>query len=72
LTYEKRHACRRNNAQILQYGNRKDYGERRFRALGLIGDQLHMMGFTPRANKTHVISLRKSNKRKGKRCEAQA
>ena len=28
---------------------RKDYGERRFQALGLIGDRLHMMVFTPRA-----------------------
>jgi uncharacterized DUF497 family protein len=42
---------------------RKDYGERRFQALGLIGDRLHMMVFTPRANKAHVISLRKPNKR---------
>jgi uncharacterized DUF497 family protein len=24
---------------------RKDYGERRFQALGLLGDRLHMMGF---------------------------
>jgi uncharacterized DUF497 family protein len=46
---------------------RKDYGERRFQALGL-----HMMVFTPRANKTHVISLRKANKREVKRYEAQA
>jgi uncharacterized protein len=51
---------------------RKDYGERRFQALGLIGDRLHMMVFTPRANKTHVISLRKANKREVKRYEAQA
>lgn len=51
---------------------RKDYGERRFQALGLIGNRLHMMVFTPRANKTHVISLRKANKREVKRYEAQA
>lgn len=50
---------------------RKDYGERRFQALGLIGDRLHMMAFTPRANKAHVISLRKANKREVKRYEAQ-
>jgi uncharacterized DUF497 family protein len=30
---------------------RKDYGERRFQALGLIGDRLHMMVFTPRATR---------------------
>lgn len=51
---------------------RKDYGERRFQALGLIGDRLHMMVFTPRVNNTHVISLRKANKREVKRYEAQA
>jgi uncharacterized protein len=51
---------------------RKDYGERRFQALGLIGDRLHMMVFTPRGNRTHVISLRKANKREAKRYEAQA
>jgi uncharacterized DUF497 family protein len=51
---------------------RKDYGERRFQALGLIGNRLHMMVFTRRANKAHVISLRKANKREVKRYEAQA
>jgi uncharacterized DUF497 family protein len=51
---------------------RKDYGERRFQALGLIGDRLHMMVFTPRGNRAHVISLRKANKREAKRYEAQA
>jgi uncharacterized protein len=51
---------------------RKDYGERRFQALGLIGDRLHMMVFTPRANKAHVISLREANKREVKRYEEQA
>ena len=51
---------------------RKDYGERRFQALGLIENRLHMMVFTPRANKVHLISLRRANKREGKRYEAQA
>ena len=50
---------------------RKTYRGRRFQALGLIGDRLHMMAFTPRANKAHVISLRKANKREVKRYEAQ-
>jgi uncharacterized DUF497 family protein len=31
-----------------------------------------MMVFTPRANKAHVIRLRKANKREVKRYEAQA
>jgi hypothetical protein len=51
---------------------RKDYGERRFQALGLIGERLHMMVFTPRDNKVHVIRLRKANEREVKRYEAQA
>jgi uncharacterized DUF497 family protein len=51
---------------------RKDYGERRFQALGLIENRLHMMVFTPRGNKVHVISLRKANKREVERYEAQA
>lgn len=51
---------------------RRDYGERRFQALGLIENRLYMMVFTPRANKAHVISLRKANKREVKRYEAQA
>jgi len=60
------------NSALLVEDLRKDYGERRFQALGLIGDRLHMMVFTPRANKAHVISLRKANKREVKRYEAQA
>ena len=50
---------------------RKDYGESRFQALGLIAERLHAMVFTPRSGKTHVISLRKANKREVKRYEAQ-
>jgi uncharacterized DUF497 family protein len=33
---------------------------------------MHLMVCTPRANKAHVISLRKANKREVKRFEAQA
>jgi uncharacterized DUF497 family protein len=51
---------------------RKDYGERRFQAFGLIAERLHVLVFTPRSGKTHVISLRKANKREVKRYEAQA
>ena len=50
---------------------RKDYGEPRFQALGLIGDRLHMLVFTPRKDVVHVISLRKANKREVKRYESQ-
>jgi uncharacterized DUF497 family protein len=48
---------------------RKDYGERRFLALGRIGERLHALVFTPRANSLHVISLRKANDRELKHYE---
>jgi uncharacterized DUF497 family protein len=51
---------------------RKDYGEPRFQALGLIKNRLYTMVFTPRANKVHVISLREAKKREVKRYEAPA
>jgi uncharacterized protein len=51
---------------------RKDYGESRFQALGLIEGRLYMLVFTPRKDKVHVISLRKANDREVKRYEAQA
>ena len=51
---------------------RRDYGERRFQALGFIGERLHALVFTPRGRKLHVISLRKANSREVKRYEAQS
>ena len=48
---------------------RKDYGERRFQALGFIGDRLHAVVFTPREDKLHIISLRKANAREVKHYE---
>lgn len=51
---------------------RRDYSERRFRALGLIGEHLHMLVFSPRDGTLHVISLRRANKRERSRYAAQA
>ncbi|MDN3521526.1 BrnT family toxin [Halomonas ramblicola] len=48
---------------------RQDYGEARFQALGLIGDRLHVLVFTPRPGSVRVISLRKANKREVRRYE---
>ena len=48
---------------IIEEYVRQDYGERRYLALGMIGDRLHAVVFTPRADKVHVISLRKANQR---------
>lgn len=45
---------------------RKDYGERRFRAFGMIGERLFAVVFTSRADAMHIISFRKANKREVK------
>jgi uncharacterized DUF497 family protein len=50
---------------------RRDYGERRFQALGMISGRLHVLVFTPRAGQVHVISLRKANRREIRLYEAQ-
>lgn len=50
---------------------REDYGEPRFQALGFIGERLHMLVFTPRDDDTHVISLRKANRREVKGYETE-
>jgi uncharacterized DUF497 family protein len=51
--------------------DRRDYGERRYQALGLIADRLHALVFAPRAGRVHVISLRKANRREVRLYEAQ-
>jgi uncharacterized DUF497 family protein len=57
---------------VIEEDDRKDYGERRYRVLGFIGDRLHAVVFTPRAGKVHVISLRKANQREVKNHEQKA
>ena len=42
---------------------RKDYGEKRYQIYGYIEERLYVAIFTPRADKVHIISLRKANKR---------
>jgi len=49
---------------------RRDYGEPRFIALGLIGNRVHVMVFTPRGEMVRIISLRKANAREISRYEA--
>jgi uncharacterized DUF497 family protein len=41
---------------------RRDYGERRFRAIGTIDGEHYAVVFTPRDD-IHVISLRRANKK---------
>ena len=47
---------------VIDEDTRKNYGERRFRALGCIGERLYAVVFTPRVGK-----LRKANPREVKR-----
>jgi len=42
---------------------RKDYGEARFQARGLIDGRLYVIAFTQRGMNLRLISLRKANKR---------
>jgi len=51
---------------VIKEDARQNYGEHRYRALGMIEDRLHAVVFTPRADKMHVISLRKANQREVK------
>lgn len=42
---------------------RRNYGERRYSATGLIGSRLHVVVFTPRGDGLRLISLRRANRR---------
>ncbi|MFT4249089.1 MAG: BrnT family toxin [Pseudomonas sp.] len=48
---------------LVKVDNRKDYGETRWSAAGLIGARLHIVIFTETPNGIRVISFRKANKR---------
>ena len=56
-------------ALVLQ-DTRRAYGERRFQAIGLIEQHLHVLVFTPRSDALHVISLRRANRRERTRYAA--
>jgi uncharacterized DUF497 family protein len=60
------------DSALIVADTRRDYGERRFQAFGLIAERLHILVFTPRSGKTHIISLRKANTREVERYDAQA
>jgi uncharacterized protein len=60
------------DSALIVADSRRAYGESRFQAFGLIAGRLHVLVFTTRSGKTHIISLRKANKREVKRYEAQA
>lgn len=56
---------------IVSEDDRRDYGERRYQALGRLVARLHMLVYTPRDGRIHVISLRKANGREEKRYAAE-
>jgi len=43
--------------------DRKDYGEPRYRAFGVLDGRLHVLVFTARGGRIRVISLRRANHR---------
>jgi uncharacterized protein len=51
------------SSALIAEDRRRDYEERRYQALGSIGEHLHMLVFTPRGGAIHVISLRRANQR---------
>ena len=56
---------------LIAEDTRQEYAERRYQALGLIGEDLHMLVFTARDGVGHVISLRRANRRERNRYAAQ-
>jgi uncharacterized DUF497 family protein len=52
---------------IVVIDDRKDYGELRYRAFGMIGRRLHVLIFTSRGEQTRIISLRRANDRERQR-----
>jgi uncharacterized DUF497 family protein len=60
------------SSALIVEDRRRDYEERRYQALGTIGEHLHMLVFTPRGGSMHVISLRRANHRERMRYARQA
>ena len=54
---------------IITEDTRYDYGEKRYRAVGRIGERAHVVVFTPIQDGIRVISFRKANPREVKRYE---
>ena len=48
---------------VIDPDDRRDYGEARFKATGMIGGRLFIVVFTPRGERLRLISLRKANER---------
>lgn len=48
---------------VIDPDGRRDYGEARFKATGMIEGRLFIVIFTPRGERFRLISLRKANER---------
>ncbi|HEY1931819.1 MAG TPA: BrnT family toxin [Acetobacteraceae bacterium] len=48
------------SSAVIRQDRRRNYGERRRRAQGRIGDRLYTLVYTEREHRTRVISLRKA------------
>ena len=57
-------------AQVIE-DTRRNYGEKRYRAIGFIDERLHTVVYSPRDGAFRVISLRKANRREERRYGAQ-
>lgn len=59
------------DSALIAQDTRKDYGEQRFIAIGLIDEVLQVTVFTPRDDQPQVISLRRANLRERRNYAAQ-
>ena len=48
---------------VIDLDDRRDYGEARFKATGMIDERLFIVIFAPRGERFRLISLRKANER---------
>ncbi|MFC4340346.1 BrnT family toxin [Cupriavidus numazuensis] len=57
------------NTALVRVDSRKEYGEKRFQALGLLDGRLYLVAFTVRGDALRIISMRKANTREERRYE---
>ncbi len=68
ISFERIHDFDWSRAVIVK-DERKDYGEKRRRAIGYIGNRLYVFVYTVREGGIRAISLRKANDRERKQYE---
>lgn len=69
VSFEAVYGFKWGSALVLE-DDREDYGEVRYRAMGLIDDRLHALAFTLRGGIIRVISLRKADRQEAKYYES--